>query len=192
MVNWHILKTELVRSKLLLNKVAYFFIFWHIVAYFCIFFRSYVWDRRSPETITATPAIVPCRLKQKVADADDQSLEETIGCTSKNKDCPQPLQSLLNDLVGSQDPLDPLLINTKAVIHHEKQTLTSTSNSNSRNSSARSSESENPANINVVVKRCHSVGSSIKSSEEGKDSDYVPMMNNVNCCATLEPETVSD
>ena len=154
-----------------------------------IIFRSYVWDRRSPETITATPAIVPCRLKQKT-DTDDQSLDETNGCTSKNKDCPQPLQSLLNDLVGSQDPLDPLLINTKAVIHHEKPS-NSASNSASRSSSKRSSESENHANI-VVVKRCHSVGSSIKSSEEGKDSDYVPMMNNVNCCATMEPETVSN
>ena len=131
---------------------------------------------------------MPCRLKQK-ADKDDQSLEDgqTNGCT-KNKDCPQPLQSLLNDLVGSQDPLDPLLINTKAVIHHSQiSSKTSASNSTSRTSSKRSSESDQ-----TVVKRCHSAGSSIKSSEEGKDSDYVPMMNNVNCCATLEPETVSD
>ena len=144
---------------------------------------SYVWDRRSPETITVTPAIVPCRLKQK--DQDDQV--DGHGCNPKNdKTTPQPLQSLLNDLVGSQDPLDQaLLINsTKAVIHHQ---VSSTSISSSRNSSKRSSESDQA----VPLKRCHSVGSSSIKSSEGKDSDYVPMMNNVNCCATttnIEPE----
>ena len=141
---------------------------------------SYVWDRRSPETITVTPAIVPCRLKQK--DHGDQ----VDGCNPKNdKTTPQPLQSLLNDLVGSQDPLDQaLLINsTKAVIHQ----VSSTSISSSRNSSKRSSESDQAANL--PLKRCHSVGSSSIKSSEGKDSDYVPMMNNVNCCATsIEPE----
>ena len=141
---------------------------------------SYVWDRRSPETITVTPAIVPCRLKQK-----DQG-DQVDGCNPKNgKTTPQPLQSLLNDLVGSQDPLDQaLLINsTKAVIHQ----VSSTSISSSRNSSKRSSESDQAANL--PLKRCHSVGSSSIKSSEGKDSDYVPMMNNVNCCATsIEPE----
>ena len=142
-------------------------------------YRSYIWDRRSPETIVATPALVPCRLKQKPKDKDEASLDQVDGQT-KLKESPQPLQSLLNDLVSSQDPLDPLLINTKAVIH---------ASNSSRNSSKRSSESDKMS-VNVKL---NSLESSIKSNSE-KDSDYVPMMNNVNCCATsMElPENGSD
>ena len=154
---------------------------------------SYAWDRRSPETITATPAIVPCRLKAKAEENSQDSSSNPVDSVTKPKnDCPQPLQSLLNDLVGSQDPLDPLLINTKAVIHHPVSiNSTSTSTSCSRNSSKRSSESDTCHTLPpTTMKRCHSVGSSSVKSSEGKDSDYVPMMNNVNCCAitTMEPE----
>ena len=156
---------------------------------------SYAWDRRSPETITATPAIVPCRLKAKPEENSQDSSSNLLSVDSVTKpknDCPQPLQSLLNDLVGSQDPLDPLLINTKAVIHHPVSiNSTSTSTSCSRNSSKRSSESDTCHTLPpTTMKRCHSVGSSSVKSSEGKDSDYVPMMNNVNCCAitTMEPE----
>jgi hypothetical protein len=129
-------------------------------------FRAFTWERGEPERITVTPALVPCRLRLDSTDDDAMEPDEIDAKPPKFND-PQPLQSLINGLVGSQDAIDSL-VTTKVDIHRV----------------SRSSSTCSAAEIQTKLssdKRCHSVNSSVKSSDgcdSGKDSEYVMMSNN--------------
>ena len=102
-------------------------------------------NKEAESTITMTPSLVPCRLRLDSAastahdhdhEGDTEEVDSAMhtstpmnhaASTSANLvKNPQPLRSLLNPLVGSQDPIDALLI-TKVDIHQAMSSNSRTS-----------------------------------------------------------------
>ena len=140
-----------------------------------------------------SPTQVPCRLR---LDDEGSDLKEEIhevdgvnGNESKSRIAndnhftsdPEPLHSLLNPLVGSQDPIDAFLI-TKVDIHQVSKSCSNSSNHSSNFSISEcvkmNPEPRNNVGNDVEESNEKSIESKESCSIVIKDSEYVLMINN--------------
>ena len=112
-----------------------------------------------------TPTLVPCRLRLDSVTRESTDIDE-VDSGKRSSNDPEPLHSLLNPLVGSQDPIDAFLI-TKVDIHQV--------------SSCSSSSTSEEATLEAVAERT-SILQPPSPCESGglvvKDNEYVLMINN--------------
>jgi len=141
------------------------------------------WNSNEPESITVTPAIVPCRLRLDSTDGscDDQA----VTTVEVLKNPHEPLHSLIYGLATSHDAIDSMLSTTTKVDIHQTSSRTS------------STSSSNHEEVKAIIKRpsCHSGNSSVRTTSEGcesaKDSEYVLMtINNNSSNVALPPDQV--